>query len=785
MFLLAVLLFWPWLRSGQSLYGSDFILLNYPQIQAIRESLLNGRLPLWSDAVFSGYPLFADPQVFLFYPPAWPLFLSDAARTLGWYVLIHLVVAGLGVSAVARALGASPWGSFLGGACFMLGTSLPLHIQGGHLPHLQVTAWMPWLLRAALAHFRGGRRETLGIGAVVLALCLLGGHPQMAFYSLLLLGWLAFLSPRLGGMERLRALRSAALLSLLGFLLAAVSLLPALELTLQSARATTMDYSFRTMGSLPPPHLLTVLLPRLFGSVPGGDYWPQEPIHYLGTVTYHGLLPLLVLAFLRRSHLAAGPWAFFVWPLPVSLLLALGSHTPLYRLVVLLPGFNLFRTPQYALILSAFALSGLAALGFSRLEERPGDAVSWARGALAGAGVFLGCGLLLALLPAAGDTLLRSVWQGAPPPSPSLDPSPSVTAARQCSQSGVVLLLMALALAWWGRARSRRFLRSLPLAAVVVGELLFFSRGLIAPVDLPPHYPSLSFRPLLGPGTPCRVMPLGGDYFSANEPLLAGWRGIGGNNTLVLADYVRLLGIMEDYPWPNPHIIFTWFANHRSPVARILDACLLVSPAPLEDQSLEEIHAGSGLWFYRQGASLGRAVVYPRVRSLPREELIRALGDFDPARELLAEGGQDLRDGPAREVPVHPARVDVVHGGYLTVTDPLAGGGYLLVSQAWYPGWEAHWSGGRLPVLKGDLALTLVPLPPGCATVRLVFRPWSLGAGVLVSLLAAAGILVWCRSGRRPRSAATTTTPVQVGTEAEDAPPVRGAPAPPPGRSPP
>lgn len=48
---------------------------------AFRE-LVAGRLPLWTDCFFGGYPFHADPQAQLFYPPVWLSF--GALRLLGY-----------------------------------------------------------------------------------------------------------------------------------------------------------------------------------------------------------------------------------------------------------------------------------------------------------------------------------------------------------------------------------------------------------------------------------------------------------------------------------------------------------------------------------------------------------------------------------------------------------------------------------------------------------------------------------------------------------------------------
>ena len=73
-----------------------------------------------------------------------------------------------------------------------------------------------------------------------------------------------------------------------------------------------------------------------------------------------------------------------------------------------------------------------------------------------------------------------------------------------------------------------------------------------------------------------------------------------------------------------------------------------------------------------------------------------------------------------------------------------AGPAYLLVSETWYPDWQATVDGKPAPVYRGDYAFLSVPLPPGAREVRLDFASQAYARGKLitaVALLATLGVL--------------------------------------------
>jgi hypothetical protein len=70
------------------------------------------------------------------------------------------------------------------------------------------------------------------------------------------------------------------------------------------------------------------------------------------------------------------------------------------------------------------------------------------------------------------------------------------------------------------------------------------------------------------------------------------------------------------------------------------------------------------------------------------------------------------------------------------------GDGYLLVNDAWFPGWRAEIDGAATPIYRANLNLKAVYVPAGARTVTLTYAPRSVVVGAVASMLFVALALV-------------------------------------------
>jgi hypothetical protein len=117
---------------------------------------------------------------------------------------------------------------------------------------------------------------------------------------------------------------------------------------------------------------------------------------------------------------------------------------------------------------------------------------------------------------------------------------------------------------------------------------------------------------------------------------------------------------------------------------------------------------------------------------------------FDPGTTALVDAATP---GGTRRFPAGPSTVtvDAIADSQITVRVNSSGGGFLVLSEAYYPGWRARVDDTPVPVERTNLALQGVVVPPGSHVVYFTFAPLSLrvGAGAsMAGLLVVAGLLV-------------------------------------------
>lgn len=441
---IACLFFWPILFTNLILAGYDTFTIFYPHRALAARALLEGRLPLWNPGHFLGAPLLANPQVAVLYPPNWPFLGLGAGKALGYTMVFHIVLAAVFMYVFARrraAIGGT--GAFAAGLIFAWGGFVGE--QTGHLNQVSVLAWLPLLLLAGQRAWERPSPRRVAVCAGIVALQLLAGHTQESYMLLVtLLAYSLYLAWRAGRpwLSRANATRLGALAAAvaLGSGLAAMQLLPTLELSALSIRSGGLSYRQASSFSLNPLELPLALLPGYTASA------PSEMSAYIGVSGV--LLALVGLRWGRDRRLA---W-FLALAALAGLLLALGRYSPLYYVAYhVAPGVSLFRAPARWLLPYTFALALLAGMGLDVLLCRGVDGRRLLR-LLAGAVALVGLALLAA--------------------SPLVHLPPPATLAGWAAAAAAGMALMVLL------APRRRRLFAGVLLALLLGELYLAGHGM-------------------------------------------------------------------------------------------------------------------------------------------------------------------------------------------------------------------------------------------------------------------------------------------------------------------
>ncbi len=128
--------------------------------------------------------------------------------------------------------------------------------------------------------------------------------------------------------------------------------------------------------------------------------------------------------------------------------------------------------------------------------------------------------------------------------------------------------------------------------------------------------------------------------------------------------------------------------------------------------------------------------------------------DFDPARVALVPPGTSLavETPPGDEI----GQVEILHRtpSSLSMKITTPSDGLLVLSEVYYPGWQATLDGQTASILRVDYALRGVPVPAGEHDVEVFYRPVTFirGAaisGITLGIVTIGGFWVWIRRKRR------------------------------------
>ena len=413
-------------------FQRDILAYWYPGMAAFRRAVGQGAWPLWNPHSGFGAPLLADAGLQIAYPPTWLALALPLHLYYKLFAVGHCLWAAFGTRLLARRLGASPGAAALAGGAFALSGPLLSAVSLFH--HYAGASWMPWVLAGVVALARrpgpasalalglsGGGQLLAGSGDLCLATGLAGAAG---------LAWhLAHARP--GGREAARLAGHGLLAAAVAVLIGALQWLPTAAQALSGARAAQGAGS--TYWSLHPSSLADLVVPRLLAGLPLAPEAraalfegraPLLEVLYLGVPTL--ALAALALAAGGRGARALGVLTLFF------LAASLGRHTPLYDVLVALPGFGLMRYPQKHLLAASLGVALVAGSGMQLWLSPWGPTVRRRAWRLGGALVVAsGLGVAAALWLLSGAGPLESLVGGTRRPRRRWDrPPPEWRAAR-------------------------------------------------------------------------------------------------------------------------------------------------------------------------------------------------------------------------------------------------------------------------------------------------------------------------------------------------------------------
>jgi len=763
--LLNLLLFGDALFTDQTFYFRDVSFFHYPLKKLVTEAYANGEWPLWNPYIQLGQPLLANPNTMALYPSQILFQILPFQFAFELHFVLHCILGGIATFYLARNLEFCRTGAFAAAAIYNFsGVTLSFVNLFNILP---VVTFLPLLTLALIKLLQGVTvTRLLSAGVVFGAFGLLLEPLSCLAIALFLLFFLAAYFC-FSGKVKLRvpaALGWITLVIVSAILLAAIQILPTLELIQSSGRRGGLDFHAVSGWSLHPINLLQLIFPRIFGdffkltrngSWAAAFFENREPYLlscYLGAFTL--LLALFGLLLSERRWMSRTLALVAL----LALLLASGKYGPVYeQLFKICPLFRYGRYPVKYLLTFNFSLALLAGYGMHRIIELR-KANQWTD--YIKRPWVLGCLIFLGIAFAGSVVTVRRTGAQANNPEAVLPvsydgkalevPKPMIVAALQSLQLQLGAVAIFLTLSWVGKVRT-----SIVTASAVM--LLLFDFGIhdywINPLvhselyDAAPAAVYLQERARTS--APFRIYKLANDGLQ-EDPLT-----LGESNSIVWNYFYRKLTLTQ-FLSAKEHVSFAVF----QPVDRLetipsQQIYLELTSVKTQEEKLRFL-AGLNVGYILATQNVESPLlaldstfpvnspeplrVYRLSNPIPRVFLTDSQGPADRQLsfqdQLSVEGIAGNRENPRSE----RAQVVSYRPNQVEIETESARNRLLVLLDSYYTGWKATIDGKAVPVVAANFVYRAIELPQGRHRVAFRYMSPSFALGAWIS---GSSILTW------------------------------------------
>lgn len=736
--------------SGSVPFFRDLSTYFYPLRFILFENYRSGNLPLWDRQVAMGFPVLADFQSGAFYPPhllflVFPLF--TAIRVI---YIFHFVIAATGTYKLFRSWDYPCYSSILGSLLFALGGTVVS--LSNLLNHFQAAVWLPWVILFWENAVRTVSWKNFLSFVLVMVVQFVAGSPELFAFSMALV-----LIDGLGIKASMPAVSYRKMIgificaNLLVIAVCMVQVLPTVELFLESRRQQPIPVQEALYWSLNPWRLFNLIFldKEVDSSASIGMrlFFARESTYfvsyYLGAVSVLGVCIWLCLDRLRHK-------LTLLWLVLASLLIALGSYTPIYPfLLSQMPILGSIRFPEKFFFFSYALFVYMAVKGLAKLLDC--DKITFKRSVLAFSAICVAwVGVYLYFQSNLGMVgRLITVGSGV---HPSSDLYGKMIAAVLANLERQIILCIALLLLFVlaKTEKIRRGIFVLLIVFVTVVDLSWAHRGFLFPLN--PEFIYKSARILQKPDRDQNRLFYypSGRNLHPNSFLVQAQPPFKEATALFVQNLLPNEGIFHGFEYFQeidalarwPYTEFLSFANQLAlaeqvRLLRTFNVGYLISFQPLSAEGITFVrhYPQYFSWLYKIDKPIPRTYIVNKssVEQASQQILRRLLEpSFDPAQEVVLDQGTPIQgkhrlDATAKIVDYKDQRV--------IVETSLNDAGILVLADSYYPGWKAYIDGKEETIRRANLFFRAVPLSAGDHKVEFRYEPrsFTIGCGISIS----------------------------------------------------
>jgi len=727
-----VLFFHNVIFSDTSILGQDFLFQFLPwkklQYDYFHQHF---KIPLWNPFQFSGSPFISNIQVSFFYPIGILYYILRPETAYLYSTLLHCLLGSVFMALFLRSLGVNKTGCLVSAIIFSYNGYFLGHLYAGHLSFVQNYIWLPLIFLLLIKFQQSLNLKYTIISGIVLGIQILGGFPQIAFYTIIaiILFFIYNISVDFNTTNWghiCKTLIGLFIILIIGFSLSAIQLFPTYEFTQLSTRGGGINYDFATYESLHPKEILAFILPDIFGSAVDGTYWRSHEFwHFWESCGYIGILPLLLVFIKSKTQQLRRIKIFFFLLAMTAMFLSLGKYNPIYPLIYKLPGFGQFRIPAQIIFLYIFSSAAMAGIGFYHMQDRE---VSFTKAFFPVAGLlgiicfsflvgfyFLPVPFLKLLIKLFSNTSIiikdtQHLYERM---------SSCINTVNLFFFGSLILLLI-----------KKKLKISHPVFSVIGILIIFldlylFGNQFIISYDYPPSEKKYLIAEQL-PSNPTqgRILPTN-NIFAPNDPSLYAFPSILGYDPLILRKYLNYIQFSQNIPFNNHVVNLTGIQYPNAKLIKMLNTKRLLTGVSIKKMDND----------YQYAYMTNKVVLKPYDEMLPFMNSDR----FHSEQMVAFEKNIALPELPISPEQTIQGNIEVLAYSndsihiQATTNQPC----YLVLSEIYYPGWKAKVNGKPTRILCGNFLFRTIVLPKGENTVCFIFNPAGYKIGAIWSLFTA------------------------------------------------
>lgn len=719
--------YYPWLDSNwgfptgvpvKNPLPSDVISILYPWRILGMEILKSGHLPLWDPTILLGTPLLANFQAALLNPFNILFLIFPAPIAWSIEVVLQPFLLALATFVYLRHLGLQKIAATAGALAFAF--------SGFSIVWMEYNTIVFTLIYFPLSLFfidkiiQSSKPLYVFLLGLTIAFQLLSGYPQISIYTVIFASFYLFF--------RLWEKRSKVVQKIMLFaigigsalLLAAVQLLPSLELWQLSIRGIDNTAINAGVQFLPLTHVVTLFAPDFFGNPTTANYWLGSYDNFAFFLPAVSVL-LALIAFASKIAFKKENIIFILF---LILSLALAIDNPLSSMVSQNDYFGLkSAVSARVLFVFDFALAILAALGLNEILQKKAKCSQILIPALFYISV-ISISLII-VKQTANNNFAISLRNSVLPVVSVMVVSSFLMMGRLWKLFGVVIIGALIFNILTQTDKSLSFIK---------GDLLFPQTEAINSLksNLQEH----------------RFDREKGEIFTSNTWIPYGLKAVSGQNALYPVSTSKYLSLVNGY-YPNYLFRFVDITGVSSPLYDTLDIKYITV---LKRKNGMGPDKGGQILPQFQGAKFKE---YQDIGTLKILENIENLGfawfsksvkcglNEKEATEILKQIGYKPKNLMVVSCPADKEVKNLDGGvaklikelpGYLELSIETPVENYLHLSQTNYPGWQAFLDGRVVPIYTSNLALTSILISPGNHVLELKYQPSSFIRGLQISL---------------------------------------------------